>query len=98
VRVEFRQSGGFAGLVRGCELDSADLPPDTQRALERVLREGAAPPAATPPPLADALAYELRCLRGGDELRLRFDERSLSPAQRAVVDALTPLLRPRPLR
>ncbi len=98
MRVEFRQSGGFAGLVRGCELDSAELPPEAQRALERVVREARAISAPRPGRLADALAYELRCVRDGAELRVRFDEVSLSPAQQAVVESLTPYLRPRPPR
>ncbi len=36
VKIRFLQSGGFAGLIRGCEVSAADLPKREQNELERL--------------------------------------------------------------
>ncbi len=35
MKVTFQQSGGFAGLIRGCILDTDSLPPGDAEALDR---------------------------------------------------------------
>ncbi|MFM9888997.1 MAG: protealysin inhibitor emfourin [Burkholderiales bacterium] len=37
MKIKFLQSGGFAGLVRGCELSAAELPKSEQKELARLL-------------------------------------------------------------
>lgn len=37
-KVRFRQSGGFAGLIRGVEIALADLPPSVRARLEVLLQ------------------------------------------------------------
>lgn len=39
MKITFRQAGGFAGLVRGCELDTASMPTDEAARLEKLLEE-----------------------------------------------------------
>lgn len=36
-RIRFRQSGGFGGLVRGCDIDVEALDPKPRAALEKLL-------------------------------------------------------------
>lgn len=37
LKVAFEQSGGFAGLVKGCVLDADELPPDVAAELRRLV-------------------------------------------------------------
>jgi hypothetical protein len=39
MRVQFTSSGGFAGLIRQCRLDTATMPPDDGAQLERLVRQ-----------------------------------------------------------
>jgi hypothetical protein len=65
VRVRFRQSGGFAGLLRGCEITAAESSPKELQELERLLKESgvmeraAGGGARTPPTSADLIQYDL---------------------------------------
>jgi len=64
-KLRFRQSGGYANLIRGCELSAADASPDQFQQLERLLNaSGLAERAAgggarTPPKSADLMQYDL---------------------------------------
>jgi hypothetical protein len=58
MKVPFRQSGGFAGLIRGCDLDSAGLAPAEAEELSKLLREASAFGARqSARPMPDALRY-----------------------------------------
>ena len=65
VKVRFRQSGGFAGLIRGQEITAADSSPEELQRLERMLRESglaeraASGGASTPPMSAALIQYDL---------------------------------------
>jgi len=39
MKVRFLQSGGFVGTVKGCELDTAALSPETAQELERLVED-----------------------------------------------------------
>lgn len=39
MKIKFRQSGGFAGLLSGCDLDTASMPPAEASQLESLVRE-----------------------------------------------------------
>ena len=39
MRVRFQQSGGYAGLIRGCELDTESLPPEEARVLRSLVNK-----------------------------------------------------------
>jgi hypothetical protein len=95
VRIVFRQAGGFAGLIRGVELDSEELPPDQRRALEAFL--GSSKPeglAAHSPATRDALTYRLRIERPSGSVAFAFDEPNLPPELESLVDFLQSRLRP----
>jgi len=65
VRLRFRQSGGFAGLIRGQEIAAADSSPEELQRLEHVLKESGLAERAnvggarTPPKSADLIQYDL---------------------------------------
>ena len=58
LKITFRESGGFAGLVRGCELDSSSLPPAAAAALD-VLLAGAKAPSRASRGARDLVTYEI---------------------------------------
>jgi Emfourin len=39
MRVRFQQSGGYAGLLRGCEFDTESLPPREARVLRSLVKK-----------------------------------------------------------
>ena len=65
LKVRFRQSGGYGGLIRGCELSAAETGPDEFQQLERLLNaSGLATRAAgggakAPSSAADLIEYDL---------------------------------------
>lgn len=65
LKVRFRQSGGYGGLIRGCELSAADTSPDEFQQLERLLnasgltKTAAGGGAKAPSSAADLMQYEL---------------------------------------
>jgi hypothetical protein len=65
LKVRFRQSGGFAGLIRGQEISAGDSSPEDLQRLEHMLKEsGLAERAAgggarTPSKSADLMQYDV---------------------------------------
>lgn len=65
LKVRFRQSGGYAGLIRGQDITAADSSPEDFRRLEQLLKESglteraAGGGARTPSTSADLMQYDL---------------------------------------
>lgn len=57
MKVSVVRSGGFAGITRRGEKDYAELSPEQQEALQKVLEAGAR--AAAPPAGADRFVYKV---------------------------------------
>jgi len=87
MRVTFRQSGGFAGLVRGCRIDAAALGPAERRELERLVAASdlCGERADFGDEGRDLRHYELVIERGADVARLACDERRLPASVRPLV-------------
>jgi hypothetical protein len=98
--VRFRQTGGFAGLSRGCELDTAELPRADAAELERLL--AATDLAAVAPARArgaDRQQYEVVVeRRGAPPVEARFDDGALTDELAALVTFLRKRAKPVPLR
>ena len=61
-RIRFRQTGGFAGLVRGCDLDVESLAPKQRAEVDRLIAASglANTPAAKPKSKGrDLMQYEI---------------------------------------
>jgi hypothetical protein len=89
VRVIFRQSGGFGGLVRGCDLDTEKMPPGEAvkvRALVEKcdLDEG----GSLTENARDALVYAITVESGGARRKLLFDDLSMPPSAGPLVEYL----------
>lgn len=91
--VRFRQSGGFAGLIRGCEAAGDQLGAADRRALERHLK-AAGKSSSTPSAARDLVVYELEVETGTGTVRLEFDEAGVPDDLTAFVDDLVSRARP----
>ena len=91
--IRFRQSGGFAGLVRGCEFAGTDLSGAHRRALESYL--AAHKTAVTAPSTArDLQVYELEIDTDAGSVRLEFDESSVPDELTSLMERLESVARP----
>jgi hypothetical protein len=100
VKVRFQQTGGFAGLSRGCELESRALPRKDAEELERLI--AAAQLDKVRPGRsrgADRQQYDLVVEReDGAPLELRFDDGALSDELARLVAFLRARSKPMPPR
>lgn len=86
--IRFRQSGGVTGLVRGCELGSADLTASDRSALERHAAKAGGTESSAAPGAYDRVVYELFVQTDTGTRRLQFDETSLPADLADLVDRL----------
>jgi hypothetical protein len=98
MKVRFVQSGGFAGAVKGCDLDTQALPPDQARELERLVRESGISQSGEH--LSDGgrdlHQYEITIEDGRRKLAVTFDDANVPPAARAFLGFLKKCARPQP--
>jgi hypothetical protein len=90
-RVRFRASGGFAGLIRGTEIDGSELSDSEHSALERQVTHGQ---VARHQEARDLLTYELDVETGGGTRHLEFDESSTPDELTELVKRLSQRSRP----
>ena len=95
MKIQFRQSGGFAGLIRGCDLDTKTLNKSEAEHIER-LASAAKSPAATPTG-ADLTSYEIEITDGGRKKKLTLDDMSLTAETAPLVELLAQHAKPIPL-
>jgi len=98
LRIRYVQSGGFAGLIRGCTIDSAALAPAVAAVLKRLVK--AAPLAklktARTQGVADLLLHDLAIETDVGTFHLSFDDLSLPTALKPLVAFLTRRSKPIP--
>jgi hypothetical protein len=93
-KIRFRQSGGFAGLVRGCDVEFNVLDIADRAALERHARSGQNPVA--PSEARDQIVYEIDIETDAGVRRLEFDEASVPKDLAPLVQALAERSKPMP--
>ena len=96
MKITFMQSGGFAGIIKGCSFDAADLAPDERQEVESLvtasgLTESFERYSETG---RDLRRYDISIERDTVVQRICCDERSLPEAVRPLVGFL--LVRARP--
>lgn len=99
MRVQFVQSGGFAGTIRHCTLDTAQMSAEEARTLESLVRKAdlAAPPGAPARAGASRAARDLEEYQlsvDGDTLSVVGDPSTLSPDTKALIAYLKKCARP----
>ena len=93
-KIRFRQSGGFAGLVRGCDVEANVLDVADRAALERHTRSG--PTTGAPSEARDQIVYEIEMETDAGVRRLEFDEASVPKDLARLVKALAERSKPMP--
>jgi hypothetical protein len=98
-RIEFEQSGGFAGMTLSTTVDTARLPPDEAREIEQLVDQAdlTALPSrpAGPPRGADRFQYDITVVRGRKRHHVTIQESDMPPAVRPLVQRLAELARRR---
>jgi len=98
MKVRFLQSGGFAGMVRGCELDSAALAPELARELEQLVGQSQITPGEYLSETArDLQQYEITIENGGS-VSVVFDDANIPASARPLLNFLKKLARPTTLK
>jgi hypothetical protein len=91
VKVSFRQAGGFTGLVRGCELETADLSAEDAERLSSLVErclEGEAP-AEDEGEARDLISYEIVIEGEGRSHRLTFSDQGVTSSTRPLLEFLS---------
>jgi hypothetical protein len=102
-KIRFRQSGGFAGFIRGCELAPEALDSKERAQLERLIERSGlaakdsahAPKAASP--ARDQTNFEIEIETGDGTSRHELDDLDLPPEVAPLVTLLQKHSRPIPL-
>ena len=105
IRVTFRQSGGFGGLVLGADLDTRTLPARDAAQLRSLVENSRllaqpAPRVDVPasPGMRDVTHYELEVETDAGVKALRFDDASTPPDLESLLEFIQARARARPLR
>lgn len=99
MKVRFRQTGGFAGLSRGCELDDATLPrPEAANLRRLVERSQIQDGQATGPEGArDLTTYEITVETDDGVRTAAFDDLTIPKQLQPLMDYLQRRATPQPL-
>lgn len=97
--ITFLISGGFAGRVRGCRIDTRSLPAADRRTLEALVAaaEISGSVTCTAPAARDLRQYELSIDLDGTVASLNCDERNVPERARDLVADLVGRSTPQPL-
>ena len=99
MKICFRKSGGFAGLVKGCELDCGALEKPQAEELERLARESGISGVSRSHSDAgrDLQHYDITIEHDDQISRLSCDDACVPSAVRPLLTWLKQHARPRPL-
>ncbi len=96
MKVHFAQSGGFAGLIRQCTLDTATMTPDEGRRIEQLVQQSGLPTAAEELSRddRDLEQYEIKIDDGRRSISVVYDSSTLPQAVKQLVGYLKKCARP----
>jgi hypothetical protein len=100
MKVRFRQSGGFAGLRRGCDLDMETLPADEATKLRSLVEQSGVLSASSSrnPKGRDLLNYEITVETLDGVRQVTFDDGSKPVGVEPLLEYLQGQAQPIPLR
>ena len=96
MKVQFVQSGGFAGAVKGCELDTEALAPDAARELEQLVRKSGITKSgeSLSETGRDLHQYEITIKEGKRMTRVVVDDATIPPPAKPLLGFLKKHARP----
>jgi hypothetical protein len=88
--VRFVQSGGYAGLLKGCELDTKTLPPEEAKTLEGLVKASALPAKGKflSNSSRDLREYEIAIDDGKSKKSVVFDEQTVPKSAKPLISYL----------
>ncbi len=100
MHVKFQQSGGFAGLLRGCEFDTTELPAKEQVLFRRLLQQTpiSRQSKSKSQQTRDAIRYEISFEDNGEKRVITADDSTLNEELAALIEFLQSKARPLTLR
>ena len=97
MKVRFTQSGGFAGLVKGCEIDTKALSPENAKELEQLVKAAAL--SASGEFLSrsgrDLQQYEVAIEDGSKKTSVIFDDQSIPQSAKPLIAYLKKCAKPK---
>jgi len=99
MKVSFRQSGGFAGLVKGVDLDSSKMAADQGKQLEKLASASGIQGNTSVRTQAarDQFQYDIRIEQNNTVSQLSFDDHTVPAAVQPLLAYLKPQAKPMPL-
>lgn len=99
MKIRYRESGGFVGLGRGADIDTAGLPEDEAQKVETLVENAglAAMAASTPHEARDLRGYEIAIEVETRKIVVRFDDSCVPSAADELLAYLQGRARPVPL-
>jgi len=96
VKINFTQSGGYVGTIRGCEFDTSKVPPNLKAELERLLEQSglSASQTALDDKARDLQQYDLTIENGARKTQLTFDDATLPEGAKPLIGFLKKHARP----
>ena len=96
MKVRFQQSGGFAGLLRTCEIDTKDLHPEKAQELHELVKSSAIPEAGQflSDSSRDLREYEISIDDGDSKSSVVFDDESLPQSAKPLIAYLKKCAKP----
>ncbi len=100
MKVKFSQSGGYAGLRRGCELDTDSLPADEAAKLQSLVEQSGILQAESrhAPHARDLFNYNITVETDEGAPTVSFDDLSLPENAQPLLEYLQSCAKPLPLR
>ena len=100
MHVKFQQSGGFAGLLRGCEFDTTELPAEEQARFRRLVRDASTSSRdiKNSQLSRDATLYEISLEDNGSKRLIKADDSSLTQGLAPLIEFLQSKARPQSIR
>lgn len=98
MKIKFRKSGGYAGLISGCEIDTNSLPPDQAQELDSLVKRSGILSAGSARSEAgrDLGNYHITVTTDEGTHQVSFDDMTAPESARALLEYLMEHSGPRP--
>ncbi len=99
MKVSFRQSGGFAGLIRGVDLDTTQMDEDAAQELEALVSASGfvGHKKARTHAARDLVQYEIKIEQDEHVSKCSFDDKTVPPDAQPLIKYLRAQSHPMPL-
>lgn len=99
MKLQFTQSGGYVGNLKGCEIDTKTLPSEKATELEQLVKASAISDSGEflSDSSRDLHQYEITIEDGASKTSVVFDDESLPPAAKPLIGYLKKCSKPKGL-